>query len=145
VSASAAIESADLGRRLPLPEEAPLHFRMLPEYLVENVAEYYDFLARCVPLVQITVLRLLQLRTGCSRRCGQGLSDHLRDYILVAELRQQSFPESEARLGEHGHAIAVYDLTRPHRSLLMGSTLSATSEKEPSSIDSESIPYQHSI
>lgn len=34
--------------RLPLPEEAPLHFRMLPEYLIENVAEYYDYLAQSV-------------------------------------------------------------------------------------------------
>ncbi|CAD6576435.1 MAG: hypothetical protein TREMPRED_001677 [Tremellales sp. Tagirdzhanova-0007] len=34
---------------LPLPTEAPLSFRMLPEYLFDNVAEYYDFLARYEP------------------------------------------------------------------------------------------------
>ncbi len=32
--------------RLPLPEEAPLQFRMLPEYLIENIAEYLEFVVR---------------------------------------------------------------------------------------------------
>ncbi|KAK4689997.1 ubiquitin conjugation factor E4 B, partial [Tremellales sp. Uapishka_1] len=34
---------------LPLPAEASAEFRMLPEYLFDNVAEYYDFLARYDP------------------------------------------------------------------------------------------------
>ncbi|WWD17165.1 hypothetical protein CI109_101603 [Kwoniella shandongensis] len=34
---------------LPLPAEAPLDFRMLPEYLFDNIAEYYDFLSRYEP------------------------------------------------------------------------------------------------
>ncbi|WVQ80243.1 hypothetical protein IAT38_002348 [Cryptococcus sp. DSM 104549] len=34
---------------LPLPDEAPIAFRMLPEYLFENVAEYFDFLAKYDP------------------------------------------------------------------------------------------------
>ncbi|KAL1411414.1 Ubiquitin conjugation factor E4 [Vanrija albida] len=33
---------------LPLPAEAPREFRMLPEYLFDNVVEYYDFLAQYV-------------------------------------------------------------------------------------------------
>jgi ubiquitin conjugation factor E4 B len=36
-------------KRLPIPIEAPVHFRMLPEYLFDNVTEYYDYLARSVP------------------------------------------------------------------------------------------------
>lgn len=31
---------------LPLPEESPQDFRMLPEYLFENVADYIEFLSR---------------------------------------------------------------------------------------------------
>ncbi|WVF71299.1 hypothetical protein IAT40_006102 [Kwoniella sp. CBS 6097] len=34
---------------LPLPAESPLEFRMLPEYLFDNIAEYFDFLARYDP------------------------------------------------------------------------------------------------
>ncbi|WWC62119.1 uncharacterized protein I303_104710 [Kwoniella dejecticola CBS 10117] len=34
---------------LPLPAEASLEFRMLPEYLFDNVTEYFDFLARYHP------------------------------------------------------------------------------------------------
>ncbi|ODN80543.1 hypothetical protein, variant 2 [Cryptococcus amylolentus CBS 6039] len=34
---------------LPLPKEAPIAFRMLPEYLFENVADYFEFLARYEP------------------------------------------------------------------------------------------------
>ncbi|OCF74479.1 ubiquitin-conjugation factor E4 B [Kwoniella mangroviensis CBS 8886] len=34
---------------LPLPSEAPLEFRMLPEYLFDNITEYFDFLARYNP------------------------------------------------------------------------------------------------
>ncbi|ODO06452.1 ubiquitin-conjugation factor E4 B [Cryptococcus wingfieldii CBS 7118] len=34
---------------LPLPKEAPMAFRMLPEYLFENVADYFEFLARYEP------------------------------------------------------------------------------------------------
>ncbi|OCF33004.1 ubiquitin-conjugation factor E4 B [Kwoniella heveanensis BCC8398] len=34
---------------LPLPTESPLEFRMLPEYLFDNIAEYFDFLARYNP------------------------------------------------------------------------------------------------
>ncbi|WWC70131.1 uncharacterized protein I206_104078 [Kwoniella pini CBS 10737] len=34
---------------LPLPAEAPLEFRMLPEYLFDNITEYFDFLARYHP------------------------------------------------------------------------------------------------
>ncbi|WOO81182.1 Ubiquitin conjugation factor E4 [Vanrija pseudolonga] len=34
---------------LPLPAEVPLQFRMLPEYLFDNVVEYYDFLAHHDP------------------------------------------------------------------------------------------------
>jgi ubiquitin conjugation factor E4 B len=34
---------------LPLPAETPQTFRMLPEYLFDNVAEYFDFLARYDP------------------------------------------------------------------------------------------------
>jgi len=33
---------------LPLPEESPQDFRMLPEYLFENVADYIEFLSRWV-------------------------------------------------------------------------------------------------
>nr|XP_018262826.1 ubiquitin-conjugation factor E4 B [Kwoniella dejecticola CBS 10117]OBR84984.1 ubiquitin-conjugation factor E4 B [Kwoniella dejecticola CBS 10117] len=35
--------------KLPLPAEASLEFRMLPEYLFDNVTEYFDFLARYHP------------------------------------------------------------------------------------------------
>jgi len=31
-------------RRLPLPAEAPMAFRMLPEYILEDIAEYQLFL-----------------------------------------------------------------------------------------------------
>ncbi|KAL7421849.1 Ubiquitin conjugation factor E4 [Cryptotrichosporon argae] len=34
---------------LPLPAEAPAAFRMLPEYLFDNVTEYYDYLSRYDP------------------------------------------------------------------------------------------------
>nr|XP_019046475.1 ubiquitin-conjugation factor E4 B [Kwoniella bestiolae CBS 10118]OCF25405.1 ubiquitin-conjugation factor E4 B [Kwoniella bestiolae CBS 10118] len=34
---------------LPLPSESPLEFRMLPEYLFDNITEYFDFLARYNP------------------------------------------------------------------------------------------------
>lgn len=33
--------------RLPLPKEVPEAFRMLPEYLIEDVIEFYLFLVRC--------------------------------------------------------------------------------------------------
>jgi len=33
--------------RLPLPEEVPEAFRMLPEYFIEDVIEFYLFLVRC--------------------------------------------------------------------------------------------------
>ncbi|KAK1924344.1 ubiquitin elongating factor core-domain-containing protein [Papiliotrema laurentii] len=36
---------------LPLAKEAPMQFRMLPEYLIENVVEYLDFLFRYNPEV----------------------------------------------------------------------------------------------
>ncbi|KAJ9117556.1 hypothetical protein QFC22_004406 [Naganishia vaughanmartiniae] len=32
--------------KLPLPAEAPVQFKMLPEYLIENVAEYLEFIIR---------------------------------------------------------------------------------------------------
>jgi ubiquitin conjugation factor E4 B len=32
---------------LPLPNEAPEAFRMLPEYFIEDVIEFYLFLVRC--------------------------------------------------------------------------------------------------
>lgn len=35
--------------RLPLPDEAPLNFRMLPEYILEDIADYHVFLISCVP------------------------------------------------------------------------------------------------
>ena len=31
---------------LPLPDDSPQDFRMLPEYLFENVADYIEFLSR---------------------------------------------------------------------------------------------------
>lgn len=31
---------------LPLPKEAPMAFRMLPEFFIENIAEYFEFLAK---------------------------------------------------------------------------------------------------
>lgn len=34
---------------LPLPAEAPIQFKMLPEFLLENVVEYYLFLSRYSP------------------------------------------------------------------------------------------------
>lgn len=34
---------------LPLPAEAPHEFKMLPEYLIENVAEYLEFIIRWAP------------------------------------------------------------------------------------------------
>ena len=34
--------------RLPLPAEAPMQFRILPEYFLENITEYFDFLMRHV-------------------------------------------------------------------------------------------------
>ncbi|GHJ85049.1 hypothetical protein NliqN6_1451 [Naganishia liquefaciens] len=34
---------------LPLPAEAPREFKMLPEYLIENVAEYLEFIIRWAP------------------------------------------------------------------------------------------------
>lgn len=34
---------------LPLPAEAPIEFKMLPEYLIENVAEYLEFIVRWSP------------------------------------------------------------------------------------------------
>lgn len=36
--------------RLPLPEESPINFRMLPEYILEDIADYHVFLISCVPL-----------------------------------------------------------------------------------------------
>ncbi|BEI85504.1 hypothetical protein CcaverHIS002_0509050 [Cutaneotrichosporon cavernicola] len=33
---------------LPLPAEAPIQFKMLPEFLLENIVEYYLFLSRSV-------------------------------------------------------------------------------------------------
>lgn len=39
----------ELTCRLPLPTEAPAQFRMLPEYLIENISEYLDFLFRYKP------------------------------------------------------------------------------------------------
>lgn len=33
-----------LSRSLPLPTEAPLLFRMLPEYILEDIADYHVFL-----------------------------------------------------------------------------------------------------
>lgn len=35
--------------RLPLPEDAPLDFRMQPEFLFDNIVEYYEFLSRYDP------------------------------------------------------------------------------------------------
>lgn len=35
--------------KLPLPAEAPVQFKMLPEYLIENVAEYLEFIVRWSP------------------------------------------------------------------------------------------------
>lgn len=32
--------------RLPLPDEAPLRFRMLPEYLLENISDYLEFVVK---------------------------------------------------------------------------------------------------
>jgi ubiquitin conjugation factor E4 B len=32
--------------QLPLPAEAPVQFKMMPEYLIENVAEYLEFIIR---------------------------------------------------------------------------------------------------
>nr|KIR85337.1 ubiquitin-conjugation factor E4 B [Cryptococcus tetragattii IND107] len=34
---------------LPLPKEAPMAFRMLPEFFIENIAEYFEFLAKYDP------------------------------------------------------------------------------------------------
>nr|ODN80157.1 ubiquitin-conjugation factor E4 B [Cryptococcus depauperatus CBS 7841] len=34
---------------LPLPQEAPMEFRMLPEYFFENLTEYFEFLAKYDP------------------------------------------------------------------------------------------------
>ena len=34
---------------LPLPADAPVQFRMLPEYIIDNVTEYLDFLSRYHP------------------------------------------------------------------------------------------------
>ncbi|KAK8864525.1 hypothetical protein IAR55_001775 [Kwoniella newhampshirensis] len=45
----AGIKKIKVSHTLPLPAEAPLDFRMLPEYLFDNIAEYYDFLARYEP------------------------------------------------------------------------------------------------
>lgn len=42
------LDLADQYISLPLPAEVPLQFRMLPEYLFDNVVEYYDFLAQYV-------------------------------------------------------------------------------------------------
>jgi len=39
---------------------------MLPEYLFDNVAEYFDFLARYVHDGLVTGAELGQLRTGCT-------------------------------------------------------------------------------
>jgi hypothetical protein len=36
--------------RLPLPDEAPLRFRMLPEYLLENISDYLEFVVKWVDL-----------------------------------------------------------------------------------------------
>lgn len=40
--------------KLPLPEEAPVNFRMLPEYLIENIAEFLEFIVRFSPPETLT-------------------------------------------------------------------------------------------
>jgi ubiquitin conjugation factor E4 B len=36
----------ELTRSLPLPAEPPMAFRLLPEYFIDNVVEYLEFLAQ---------------------------------------------------------------------------------------------------
>ncbi|KAG6880819.1 hypothetical protein C0993_004211, partial [Termitomyces sp. T159_Od127] len=33
---------------IPLPEEVPLSFRVLPEYIIEDIVEYFLFVVQCV-------------------------------------------------------------------------------------------------
>ncbi|ORX35769.1 ubiquitin elongating factor core-domain-containing protein [Kockovaella imperatae] len=35
--------------KLPLPSQAPIHFRVIPEYFLDNITEYFDFLTRYDP------------------------------------------------------------------------------------------------
>lgn len=39
--------------RLPLPRECPLAFRMLPEYVLEDVIEFYSFISRHSPFTLV--------------------------------------------------------------------------------------------
>jgi ubiquitin conjugation factor E4 B len=34
---------------LPLPDDAPMNFRMLPEYLLENISDYLEFVVKHAP------------------------------------------------------------------------------------------------
>jgi ubiquitin conjugation factor E4 B len=49
--------SPHLLRSLPLPREVPDVFKMLPEYLIEDVIEFYLFLVRCVDVTVFMVSR----------------------------------------------------------------------------------------
>ena len=51
--------------RLPLPQEVPWSFRVLPEYLIEDVIEYYTFVLRyahCICSIYM-ILTTLQLQS----------------------------------------------------------------------------------
>lgn len=37
--------------RLPLPKEVPLDFRVLPEYILEDIIDYFFFAVRYAPVL----------------------------------------------------------------------------------------------
>jgi hypothetical protein len=91
-------------RRLPLPAESPLDFKMLPEYLFENVAEYIEFLSRQV--FSLTPPDR-QIQCRCPRRRRQGYPHHVHYRFSFSGIRQQPFYEGQTgscKLFDNGHA-----------------------------------------
>jgi hypothetical protein len=54
--------------RLPLSKDVPVEFRVLPEYMIEDVIEYMVFVTRSVNVFNFVSDRLMLLQTF-SRDC----------------------------------------------------------------------------
>ena len=90
---------AKLYCRLPLPKEVPMDFRVLPEYIVEDIVDYLFFAVQCVLLVWF--LKIV------SSFCLQNISPQLRidrqsrandfcvDVLAVYVVHQESVLEIE--------------------------------------------------
>jgi ubiquitin conjugation factor E4 B len=71
-------------QRLPLPETIPEVFKMLPEFFVDDILEYYLFVVRFAPSISIIMASLtLPLTSHTPDVLSPVIKKELLDFVLT--------------------------------------------------------------